>query len=55
MPESLRYFVPTLLHGSWSWGWQSYQGKPRFALCYVWYDCPHYCLHIGPLWVEVDA
>ena len=50
-----RFFLATARHGTYSCGWGRWQGKPRLGLVYCWYDGPHYCLHIGPLWIEVDA
>lgn len=39
--------------GEWYFGCELYKGKPMLCANYTWYDGPHYCLHIGPFWVEV--
>lgn len=55
MIRALRNFIWTCRHGEWGWGWELYKGKPMLGAFYSWYDGPHYVLHVGPLWIEVDG
>jgi hypothetical protein len=50
----MKAFLLTCWHGKWSCGWEQWDGKPQFEFFSTYYDGLIYCLHIGPLWIEVD-
>jgi hypothetical protein len=39
---------------NWFFGWEWYEGKPKFRAVYTDYDCGMYALHIGKFWVEAS-
>lgn len=51
----MKTFLLACWHGKWSCGWEQWTDKPQFEVRSVWYDGPIYILHLGPLWIEVDA
>jgi hypothetical protein len=49
----LKEFAEAVWYGKWSCGWEMWEGKPKLGAFRVFWDGQyHYCLHIGPLWVE---
>lgn len=54
MKEWLLTLCWYMRHGHWHVGWERWEGKPRFAMFRLWYDGWHYCLHVGPFWLEIN-
>lgn len=43
-------------NGIWSFGCEFYDEKPMFYIDRMFFDSEmHYCLHLGPFWVECDS
>ena len=43
-------------NGIWSFGFEFYDKKPMFYIGRMFFDGEmHYCLHLGPLWIECDS
>jgi len=52
--KSLKIFLRVLFSGSWSAGFENYQGKPKFGFFSEYYDGMHYVFHAGNFWIELD-
>ena len=51
MSEWIKLHWYNLTTQPWSWGYESWEGKPRLDIGCTYYDGYNYYLHIGKLWV----
>ena len=54
MRRFLRHLYCAARYGEWSCGWEWWPDKPRIGVFFDYYDGWHWCLHLGPLWIECD-
>lgn len=40
-------------YGEWDWGWEMYEGKPKFGFFSTYYDGYHFCFHCYKFWLGV--